>query len=82
MSRHAKPKVQNPMTPSTIASIVAPELGSPPEAPPPLEAGESPPHKKAKTMTVKMWPEPGTHSGVVYRPPDKSDPGDGAPLMV
>ena len=82
MSRHAKPKVQNPMTPSTIASIVAPELGSPPEAPPPLEAGESPPHKKAKTMTVKVWPEPDTHGGVVYRPPDKSDPGDGAPLMV
>ena len=47
MSHHAKPKVQNPMTPSTIASIVAPELGPPPEAPPPLEAGESPPHKKS-----------------------------------
>ena len=30
VSRHAKPKVQNHMTPSTIASIVAPELGSPP----------------------------------------------------
>ena len=82
MSRHAKPKVQNLITPSTIASIIVPELGSPPEAPPPLEAGESPPHKKAKTMIVKVWPKPDTHGGVVYRPPDKSDPGDGAPSMV
>ena len=82
MSRHAKPKVQNPMTPSTITSIVAPELGSPPEAPPPLEAGESPPKKKAKTMTVKVWPELGTHGGIVYWLLDKSDLGDGAPSMV
>ena len=70
------------MTLSKIADVVALEVASPSEVLPPPEAGESPPHKKAKQTTVKIWPEPDTHSGLIYRPPDKSDPGDGAPLTV
>ena len=71
------------MTPSIIADVVTPEVASPSETLPPPEAGESPPHKKAKQTTVKIWPELDTHGGIIYRPPDKSNLGnDGAPSMV
>ena len=48
VSRHAKPKVQNPMTPSTIASIITPELGSPPEAHLPLKLESHLPIRRLK----------------------------------
>ena len=66
------------MMPPTVANIMAPELGSPSKVLPPPEAGESPPHKKRKKMTTKVWPEPDTHGGLIYWPPDQSDPGDDA----
>ena len=81
-SRYAKSKSQNPMTPPSVADIMAPELGSPSKVLPPPEAGESPLHKKRKKTTTKVWPEPDTHGGLIYRPPDQSDLGDDAPSMV
>ena len=82
VSRHAKTQLQNPMMPSKIADVVAPEIGSPSEVLPPPEAGESPLCKKAKQTTVKVWPKRDTHDSLIYRPPDKSDLGDDAPSTV
>ena len=82
VSRHAKTQLQNPMMPSKIADVVVPEMGPPSEVLPPPEAGELPPGKKAKQTTVKVWPKPDTHGGLIYWPPDKLDPGDDAPSTV
>ena len=81
-SRYAKSKSQNPMTPPSVADIMAPELGSPSKVLPPPAAGELPLDKKRKKTTTKVWPEPDTHGCLIYRPPDQSGSGDDAPSMV
>ena len=70
------------MTSSVIASAVRPEVASPSESLPPPEKGESPLRKKRKQDTVRIWPEPETHGGLIYKALDKCDSDDNGATSV